>query len=436
MPGDVQPRIGETAREERGAKARHGEKYVCAFRGRRDAYQVPLALAEGELLDQFITDAYLYPAVRKIMLLSRGSVPERLQSRCEPGIPFERVGCLWGTAAIENIRHRLGFERTITVTKFDPRFSVAAAKRAAQSGAHLLLYSPYAWEAFTMRSPHKPRKVLFQYHPHAELERRWLSEDSARFPGVEESVSGNALGQLSPVSTPREQDAWKHADLILCASTFTLRSLLEAGAEERCCRVIPYGIEVPDSAESDPATEGFHAVFVGSGGRRKGLHHLLLAWQRAALPASSRLTLVCRVIDRNMERLAAATPRVELLKGLPLSQLNALYAKSSLLAMPSLVEGFGQVYLEALAQGCPVLGTANTCLPDLGGEADGIFLTAPGNLDQLVGTLERLSRVLPGNREIRCAARACARRFTWPAFRDNLRLALQMPTAAACSIAS
>src|SRR5437870_220784 len=32
-------------------------KFVCAFRGRRDSYQVPLALAEGDLLDQFITDA-------------------------------------------------------------------------------------------------------------------------------------------------------------------------------------------------------------------------------------------------------------------------------------------------------------------------------------------------------------------------------------------
>ena len=49
--------------------------------------------------------------------------------------------------------------------------------------------------------------------------------------------------------------------------------------------------------------------------------------------------------------------------------------------MPSLVEGFGQVYLEALAQGCPVLGTANTCLPDLGGEADAIFLVTPGNVE-------------------------------------------------------
>jgi hypothetical protein len=33
-------------------------KFVCAFRGRRDSYQMPLALAEVDLPDRFVTDAY------------------------------------------------------------------------------------------------------------------------------------------------------------------------------------------------------------------------------------------------------------------------------------------------------------------------------------------------------------------------------------------
>ena len=74
-----------------------------------------------------------------------------------------------------------------------------------------------------------------------------------------------------------------------------------------------------------------------------------------------------------------------------------------------------------------MLGTANSCLPDLGGEPDGIFLVTPGDVDQLSNSLERLCRVLPGNQNIRRAARACARRFTWPAFRKTLLLALQDP---------
>jgi len=64
----------------------------------------------------------------------------------------------------------------------------------------------------------------------------------------------------------------RHADLILCASAFTRRSLLEAGADERRCRIVPYGIDLPPAPPPAPAGDAFRAVFVGSGGQRKGLH--------------------------------------------------------------------------------------------------------------------------------------------------------------------
>ena len=81
--------------------------------------------------------------------------------------------------------------------------------------------------------------------------------------------------------------------------------------------------------EADPPAEAFHALFVGSGGQRKGLHHLLSAWSCAELPASSKLTLICRVIDREIERLAAVTPHVEMVHGVSQGRLEALYARSS-----------------------------------------------------------------------------------------------------------
>ena len=400
-------------------------KYVCAFRGRRDSYQAPLALAEGALLDQFITDAYAMPWVRTLAKFGPPSVRAKVDFRSEPGIPIERVRCLWGTTALEHVRHRLGFAPMLTYNRLDRRFSWAAARRAAQTRSDLFLYSPYAFEAFSASYPHTPRKVLFQFHPHPAMERRLLAEDGARHPGMGESFSGTQFGQVPDELARRDREAWKHADLIFCASAFTRRSLIEAGAEERLCRVVSYGIDVPGATEGEPPADAFHAIFVGSGGQRKGLHHLLLAWQRASLPPSSRLMLVCRVIDREIERLVTATPRVEVVRGVLQSQLNALYARSSLFVMPSLVEGFGQVYLEALAQGCPVLGTENTCLPDLGGEADGVFLTTPGNIDELTGRLEQLSRILPGDSETRRAARACAGKFTWAAFREGIRRSLK-----------
>jgi glycosyltransferase involved in cell wall biosynthesis len=397
------------------------DRFVCAFRGRRDSYQVPLALAQADMLDQFITDAYALPWVKRLSWLTPSSMRAKIDFRSEPGIPADRVRSLWGTTLLEHVRHAAGCAPMFTYSKLDRRFSRAAARRARKSRTNLFLYSPYAWEAFTARYSYRPRKVLFQYHPHPETELRILAEDSKKYPGVGESFSGTKSGQAPEELVQRERDAWKHADLIFCASSFTERSLVEAGCDEGCCRTVPYGIDLPPAAEIESPTDSFHVLFVGSGGQRKGLHHLLLAWQKAKLPASSKLTLACRVIDWGIERLLQETPRVELRRGVAQGELGRLYADSSLFVMPSLAEGFGQVYLEALAHGCPVLGTPNTCLPDLGTETDGVFLVTSGNVDELTGRLESLARSLVGNHNIRAAARACAAKFTWPSFREALR---------------
>jgi len=398
-------------------------QFVCAFRGRRDSYQVPLALAEVDLLDQFITDAYAMPLVCSIARIFPHGFRKKLRSRFLEGIPRERVRCLWFTTLLEHTRHKLGFAPVLTYAKLDARFSKAARARAEKFRSNLFLYSPYAWEAFTADYEHPPYRILFQYHPHHDTERRILEEDAKHFPDFAESSSARSRRAVPESVVRCERDVWRHADLIICASNFTRRSLIAAGCDESRCHVIPYGIELP-SGHGVQSPQQFRVLFVGSGGQRKGLHHLLLAWQRASLPISSKLVVVCRAIEPGIERIVATSRRVDVRRDVSATELQDLYGSSSLLVMPSLVEGFGQVYLEALAHSCPVLGTRNTCLPDLGGEADGIFVVSVGNLNELTARLEFLSSFLATNQALRAAARACASRFTWPDFRLKIRKAL------------
>jgi glycosyltransferase involved in cell wall biosynthesis len=401
------------------------DRFICAFPGRRDGYQVPVALAETGQLDEFITDFYGSSSIRQTAALLPAGWRERVWTRYEAALPEERVHCLWGTTLWNAIRQRTGQSRNLTFSAMDREFSLAAAGAARRLGSNLMLYHPYAFEAFTSRHGRSVRRVLFQFHPHPELERRILRDDLARHPFMEQAYRDETRGELPEPLQARERDCWQHADLILCASSFTQRSLVEAGADQRKCRVVPYGITAVPGVNSRQAETvpdwALRAVFVGSGYQRKGLHHLLLAWRRANLPAGSRLVLLCRRLDAELERLARETPAVELRRGAPGAELQELYAKSSLLVMPSLIEGFGQVYLEALAEGCPVLGTPNTCLPDLGDEKDGVFLTPAGDVDALVGRLETLSRTLAAEPTLRTRARECAARFTWERFRRALR---------------
>jgi glycosyltransferase involved in cell wall biosynthesis len=401
--------------------------YICAFRGRRDSYQVPAALAEGGLLDLFITDHYCGTAELVVSQLLPMHLSERVRGRHEELIPMDRVRRVRSIAVAEAGAYFSGLSAARIYDLLDPMYGRVAAREARRRRSDLFMYSSYAWEAFCARYRHTPRKILFQFHPHHVVEERILQADwrtsadqGIRFE-AHETLRTDAI-----TSRQRGDSAWQLADRIVCASSFTKHSLVEVGVDPSIIKVVPYGVptfdETPLETPQELKDNRFHALFVGSGLQRKGLHHLILAWRRARLPAGSYLTVASRIVDPGLVHFFQDVDGVHFLNGgITESVLRRLYAAATVFVMPSLVEGFGQVYLEALSHGLPVIGTRNTCLPDLGDEGDGIFLTSPGNIDELAGLLERLSDLLNGNAEIRSRAKEVARRFTWDRFRSSLR---------------
>lgn len=392
--------------------------FVCAFRGRRDDYQVPLALAEYNLLSGFVTDIYATPRMKRLGKAIPGLSP-MLDFRYKSGIPVSAVHqsplMAFREFALRRDADKIEALRDI----HDELLSMRAAKLANRQGAHLFLYSPYAVPAFDATYRHAPKKILFQYHPHHLAEYAILRKDAERYRLSGELAWARKESTIR-VRRVRTDDVWRHADHIICASSFTARTLIEAGADASRISVVSYGVDVPERRPVQAASEVFRVLFVGSGIQRKGLHHLLRAWTQASLPSSAELTIVARVLDESMVDLARQAHNIRFVRGLTAAQLVQEYRTSSLFCMPSLVEGFGQVYLEALAEGLPVLGTRNTCLPDLGGEVDGVFLTETGNVQGLCAQLERLSLVVPGNSPLKEAAARTAEKYSWDKFRRRI----------------
>jgi glycosyltransferase involved in cell wall biosynthesis len=400
--------------------------YVCAFRGRRDSYQVPIALAEAGRLDVFITDLYCGAVERVIARWLPDRLSEIVHGRHHAQIPQDRVRRLRSIAIGEAAARisRVSSARLYDV--FDPMYGRAAAREAHRCNSDLLMYSSHAWDAFTASYRRTPRKVLFQFHPHYGYEAAILEKDrqASAVHGIYFAGQLENLGTAGGAARKRGDAAWQLADHVVCASNFTKLSLVKAGANPSLVSVVPYGVPANLAVTTRDRSQNhinFHALFVGSGLQRKGLHHLLLAWRRARLPVGSRLTVVSRIIDQGLAHQLHDTDGVRYLKGVTQAELRQLYRTATVFVMPSLIEGFGQVYLEALSHGLPVIGTRNTCLPDLGGESDGVFVTTPGAVDELTGLLERLAMLLDNNSEIRNRARECASRFTWERFRSRLR---------------
>jgi glycosyltransferase involved in cell wall biosynthesis len=90
-----------------------------------------------------------------------------------------------------------------------------------------------------------------------------------------------------------------------------------------------------------------------------------------------------------------------------------LLNRSAVLALPSLIEGFGLPAVEAAACGCPVVATTASPLPGLLG--DGAICVDPREPGALAAALERVLASEPLQASMRKAGLDAASRLTWEA---------------------
>jgi glycosyltransferase involved in cell wall biosynthesis len=97
---------------------------------------------------------------------------------------------------------------------------------------------------------------------------------------------------------------------------------------------------------------------------------------------------------------------------LPLAQLPALLGGATVVAYPSLGEGFGLPVLEAMACGAAVLTTPRLALPEVGGDAVAYTET---DADAIAATLRSLLDDEARRRELGAAGVRRAAQFSWAA---------------------
>ena len=396
--------------------------YCVAFNRDRDFYQVPAALAAAGKLRALVTDLYVPDALEGCWLSRKLGLDHR---HCET-VPSSLVK--WSPEALwlQMVALRLASserQRSEIFHRLDASLSRKAGRLALGTGAGLLLYSGYALEAFDMVKETGLPRLLFVYHPQGGYVRRILEEDFSRHPEVAASHQRH-LDEIAMNEGERVAEEIGLATGIACASSFTARSVRACmGSKNVEPAVIPYGCFPPVSRNRGRSFKASRpqVLFVGQGTQRKGLHHLLKVW-REGLHQDADLTLVLNQVDPGIAKVVDALPyRPRLLEGLSRAALTAEFECADVFVLPSLVEGFGLVYLEALAAGCHVIGTHNTGLPDLNLPDQAATITNAGDLDALKHALEAaINHAAAGNLD-REAIRACATIKSWPKFREGIR---------------
>ena len=253
-----------------------------------------------------------------------------------------------------------------------------------------------------MKAARRKGKLVLAAHPNLSPIVRSMGVVAPRMKSI---VCAHGVEVWEPLSRMR-RNALQRATLVLSPSRATADHLVSVqGVAAEKVRVLPWGLD-PDfetrgvSAAHLPAEfpQGRVILTVGrwlATERYKGMDTLIQAMPRLLLRwPDVELVMIGAGDDRewlvNLARDSGVGRHVHFLTGISYPELSASYAAAEVFALPSRGEGFGFVYLEAMARGKPVIGGAHGGAPEV--IRDGVtgYLVQHGDTEQLVTSIDAL----------------------------------------------
>ena len=230
---------------------------------------------------------------------------------------------------------------------------------------------------------------------------RWVA------PRLKTAVSTHGVEVWQPLPRIR-RGALKKADVVLAPSRYTANHLAaDQGIDAQNIRVLPWGLDpqfevlAVGAAKSAPPAhfpQGQVVLTVGrwrADERYKGMDTLIQAMPRLLLRwPDLQLVMVGAGDDKewlvHQARDSGVQRHIHFLTDLSYAELSACYAAAELFALPSRGEGFGFVYLEAMARGKPVIGGAHGGAPEIIVDGATGYLVQHGDTLQLVTSIDAL----------------------------------------------
>jgi glycosyltransferase involved in cell wall biosynthesis len=292
--------------------------------------------------------------------------------------------------------------------------------RRLNAGA-VFSYSYYAGWTFDDLEPQFLR-LLHQVHPYAPALKKIYEQEMSRG-----SLLSEHLRDELEIGGDRDfydklTSGARMAQHIVVASEFTKQTLISEGILPERISIIPYGTDLGHFSLGPGTGSGkMKVLFVGSISARKGIGYLLEAW-RLLNPQSAELIIVGQVPNNREIHDALSRSGATVLGRVDQQRLLELFQSASLFCLPSIAEGFGLVFLQALACGTPILGTEATGAADITRRDPEVgFLVKAASVESLATGLEKALSMQHTLTQLRPLCSMVANHYTWTDFRQNVQ---------------
>ena len=390
------------------------QKFIVVHAGKRDDYQVALALAESNLLFALVTEGY-FPLDKKWFssFADFFKLNAIFNKRYKIGLPSNKVVIS---------KRAFFFELMFFITKnvqFDKKKGYALGEKAKalslKNNIPIIAVNTCARHAF-LKNTIEP-KMLFQFHPQADFVKELFQEEMVLNPKACKTLNQEYEFSLSKKELEILSSEVQLATHFVCASSLTKKSLTFKGISDDKIKVIPYGVDTSKFTFSERIkSDVFKVIFIGSLNQRKGITYLLDALSEMK---NVELTIVTRgIYDESL--IQNYNFPIHVVIDVPHDKLQDELHKAHCFVLPSILEGFGQVILEAMATGIPVIATENTAAIDIIENGKDGFITKIRDVQAIKNNLGILQNDFLLLQSMGKYGFEKAKIYTWEKFRTDL----------------
>lgn len=299
--------------------------------------------------------------------------------------------------------------------------------------------------AHARRSDRHSPAVVVAAHPHLAIPAELMKSMFSRLKVI---VMAHGIEVWTPLSTSRAR-ALRRSQIVLAPSSYTAERLSEVqGVARENVRTLPWPLNpefqrLASDCSKLSVPQGFPAgrivLTVGrwaASERYKGVDDLIHAVARLR-PSYPDLQLVAVGEGDDVQRLAqlatslSVADCVHFVSGLSRPQIAACYSRADIFALPSSGEGFGIVFLEAMAFAKPVVGAAAGGALDLIQDRVNGIRVPPRDPEKLADALAQLLSDEPLRAKLgRAGAVLVREKYSFAAFKNGVAAILDECIAA------